>query len=228
MFSNHLKKNRSRNFIINFKIGWFPDTYIKVLTNLNPKSNSSTTTTTPTSARLPTSMSFNNQPINTIPNSSSSNSLNRSSLVTSMSNGQIASTISSTTKNYFISIYPYVSNEAGDLNFREFEIINVIDKNEDWLTGQIVGSGTDANNPLRSGIFPANFVIKFNIPIEYIGKYTISMATEAYQAQNNGELTVNPGESQLIAVKKISPDAKWSFGESYVGALLIVCGYLCV
>lgn len=58
--------------------------------------------------------------------------------------------------------------------FREFEIINVIDSNEDWLTGQIVGSGT-TNNPLRAGIFPSNFVIKFNFPIEYIGKYTIGI-----------------------------------------------------
>ncbi len=100
--------------------------------------------------------------------------------------------------------------------FKEFEIINVIDKNEDWLTGQIVGSGTNANNPLRQGIFPSNFVIKFNFPIEYIGKYTISMATEPYQAQNNGELTLNPAESQLIAIKKLSPDQKWSYGESSV------------
>ena len=99
--------------------------------------------------------------------------------------------------------------------FREFEIINVIDKNEDWLTGQIVGSGANVNSPLRSGIFPSNFVIKFNFPIEYIGKHTIGMATEQYQAQNNGELTLNPAESQLIAIKKLSPDGKWSFGESY-------------
>lgn len=111
-----------------------------------------------------------------------------------------------------------MSNESGDLNFREFEIINVIDQNEDWLTGQIVDRNT---NSLRSGIFPANFVIKFNLPIEYIGKYTISMATEAYQAQNNGELSINPLETQLIAIKKISPDGKWSYGESYVRKILI-------
>ena len=148
----------------------------------------------------------------------SSNSVNKSSIVTSTSNGQIAPTSGtmSSTNNYFISIYPYVSNEAGDLNFREFEIINVIDRNEDWLTGQIVGSGTDVNNPLRSGIFPANFVIKFNIPIAFIGKFTISMASDAYQAQNDGELSINPNDNQLIAVKKISPDGKWSFGETYV------------
>jgi hypothetical protein len=102
-----------------------------------------------------------------------------------------------------------VSAEGGDLNFREFEIINVIDTNEDWLTGQVVGQ------PERQGIFPANFVIKFNLPIEYIGKFTVAMAAQDYAAQNQGELSVNASESQLIALKKISPDGKWSFGEIY-------------
>jgi hypothetical protein len=114
--------------------------------------------------------------------------------------------------DFYISLYAYTSPEPGDLNFKEFEIINVIDKNEDWLTGQILGSG----DSLRSGIFPANFVIKFNFPIEYVGKYTISLATEAYQATNENELSLNPAESQLIAIKKISPDEKWSFGEIIV------------
>ena len=115
-----------------------------------------------------------------------------------------------------MSIYAYVSNEPGDLNFREFEIINVIDRTEDWLTGQVVGSGTSADNPLRHGIFPSNFVIRFPFPIDYIGKYTISMAVEPYAAKNDGELTLDPSESQLIAIKKLSPDLKYSFGESYV------------
>ncbi|RNA38129.1 intersectin-1 isoform X7 [Brachionus plicatilis] len=118
-------------------------------------------------------------------------------------------------KNYFISVYAYISNEPGDLNFRDFEVINVISRNEDWLTGQIVGSGIDPSNPLRSGIFPANFVVKFNLPVDYIGKYTISMATEPYVAQNSGELSLDPSSNQLIAIKKISPDAKWSFGETF-------------
>lgn len=92
----------------------------------------------------------------------------------------------------------------------------MISRNEDWLTGQIVGSGIDPSNPLRSGIFPANFVVKFNLPVDYIGKYTISMATEPYVAQNSGELSLDPSSNQLIAIKKISPDAKWSFGETFV------------
>ena len=172
-------------------------------------------TSTPTSSRIPTSKSFTNQQP-AMPSNISAHSLNKST-----SNGQLATSVSynalsSSVKNYYISIYPYVSSEAGDLNFREFEIINVVATNEDWLTGQVIGSGSDASNPLRSGIFPANYVIKFNFPIEYIGKYTISMASAPYQAQNNGELSVNPAESQLIAIKKISPDSKWSYGETHV------------
>lgn len=120
----------------------------------------------------------------------------------------------STIKNYYLSIYAYVSNEPGDLNFREFEIINVIDRTEDWLTGQVVGSGQGVDNPLRHGIFPSNFVIKFPFPIEYIGKYTISMATEAYVASDGTQLTLDPSENQLVAIKRISDDQKFLFGES--------------
>ena len=109
--------------------------------------------------------------------------------------------------------------------FREFEIINVIDKNEDWLTGQIVGGGIvggvgGSNAPLRSGIFPSNFVTKVTLPIEYVGKYAIAMASEPYIGQNDGELSLNPAETQIIAVKKHSPDGKWSFGETYVSKYL--------
>ncbi len=41
------------------------------------------------------------------------------------------------------------------------------------------------------------------------------MATEAYQAATAGELPLSPAESQLIAIKKVSPDGQWSYGESY-------------
>ena len=84
----------------------------------------------------------------------------------------------------------------------------------------MVGSGAGADNPLRHGIFPSNFVIKFPFPIDYIGKFTIAMAIEIYAAKNEGELTLNPNESQLIAIKKISPDRKFSFGESFVRELI--------
>ena len=110
-----------------------------------------------------------------------------------------------------MSVYAYESSEPGVLTFREYEIINVVSQNEDWYTGEIVGSEHE-----RTGIFPANFVIKFDLPLEYIGKFTISIATEPYSPVNNGELPLDPTQHQLIAVKKISPDGKWSFGESYV------------
>lgn len=114
-----------------------------------------------------------------------------------------------------MSVYAYDSAEPGDLTFREYEIINVVSQNEDWFTGEIVGAEHD-----RRGIFPANFVIKFNLPLEYIGKYTISIATEPYAPTNNGELYLDPTQHQLVAIKKVSPDAKWSFGESYVSLTL--------
>ena len=46
------------------------------------------------------------------------------------------------------------------------------------------------------------------------------MAIEHYEAQNNGELALDPSLNQFIAIKKVSPDGKWSFGETYV--ILIV------
>ena len=92
----------------------------------------------------------------------------------------------------------------------------MVDKNEDWLTGQVVGSGVDPSYPLRHGIFPSNFVTKFPFPLDYIGKYAIGLATEVYLSQENNQLTLNPMDSQLVAIKKVAPDAKWSFGESYV------------
>lgn len=115
-----------------------------------------------------------------------------------------------------MSVYAYESSEQGDLTFGEYEIINVVSQNEDWFTGEIVGAETQ-----RRGIFPMNFVIKFNLPLEYIGKYAISIATEAYTPVNTGELMLDPNQNQLIAIKKISPDGKWSFGESYVCGLHI-------
>lgn len=114
-----------------------------------------------------------------------------------------------------MAVYAYESGEPGDLTFREYEIINVVSQNEDWFTGEIVGSEST-----RRGIFPANFVIPFNLPLEYIGKYTISIATEVYAPINQGELPLDPTQHQLIAIKKISPDGKWSFGESYVSTTL--------
>lgn len=56
---------------------------------------------------------------------------------------------------YYISLYQYASNEAGDLNFNHGEIMLVTKKDGDWWTG-VIGD--------RTGIFPSNYVEKYEIP----------------------------------------------------------------
>lgn len=53
---------------------------------------------------------------------------------------------------YYIALYPYQSEEPGDLPFEAGELMVVIHKEGEWWTGQI---GAD-----RTGIFPANYVAK--------------------------------------------------------------------
>ncbi|XP_012284787.1 intersectin-2 isoform X2 [Orussus abietinus] len=49
----------------------------------------------------------------------------------------------------YVALYPYSSNESGDLSFNQGEIILVTRKEGDWWTG-IIGD--------RTGIFPSNYV----------------------------------------------------------------------
>ncbi|XP_050466670.1 intersectin-1 isoform X2 [Cataglyphis hispanica] len=56
---------------------------------------------------------------------------------------------------YYVALYRYDSNEAGDLNFNQGEIILVTKKEGDWWTG-CVGD--------KSGIFPSNYVEKCDAP----------------------------------------------------------------
>ena len=55
----------------------------------------------------------------------------------------------------FTAIYPYNSDEPGDLNFNQGDVIMVVKSDGEWWTGYIDG---------RSGIFPANFVKKVDVP----------------------------------------------------------------
>lgn len=56
--------------------------------------------------------------------------------------------------DYYISLYPYQSDEAGDLTFDQGEVILVTGKDGDWWTGQIGD---------RSGIFPSNYVQTYEV-----------------------------------------------------------------
>ncbi|KIO34257.1 hypothetical protein M407DRAFT_16790 [Tulasnella calospora MUT 4182] len=54
-----------------------------------------------------------------------------------------------------IAMFDYAATEAGDLSFREGDVIYVTEKTEssnDWWTGRL------AAQPSQTGIFPANFV----------------------------------------------------------------------
>jgi hypothetical protein len=71
-------------------------------------------------------------------------------------NGQNASILSLEDHNeYYISLYQYSSNETGDLNFNQGEVILITKKDDDWWTG-VIGN--------RSGIFPSNYVEKYDMP----------------------------------------------------------------
>ncbi|XP_053214714.1 intersectin-1-like isoform X2 [Panonychus citri] len=51
---------------------------------------------------------------------------------------------------YHVAMYPFQSQEPGDLAFEGGEIIKVVKKEGDWWTGEII--------PNRIGIFPSNYV----------------------------------------------------------------------
>ena len=52
----------------------------------------------------------------------------------------------------YTAVYTYTSHEVGDLTFNEGDIISVMKTEGDWWTGSI---------GQRSGIFPGNFVKKY-------------------------------------------------------------------
>lgn len=62
---------------------------------------------------------------------------------------------------YYISNYPYQSQEQGDLTFNAGEVIAVYKKEGDWWTGKIGDN---------IGIFPSNYVQKVDV-VSYEGFY---------------------------------------------------------
>lgn len=113
--------------------------------------------------------------------------------------------------NYFISLFSFESNEPGDLNFGQYEIINVIETNGDWYTGQIDDL---VNRTKINGIFPSNYVKKFDFPIEYLQKFNIAIAIQDYTRKSNEEVSLRVHD--LIAITQLSPDNQWSYGEVVV------------
>ncbi|XP_046617451.1 intersectin-1 isoform X4 [Neodiprion virginianus] len=60
---------------------------------------------------------------------------------------------------YYIALYPYASNETGDLSFNQGEVMMVTKKEGDWWTG-VIGD--------RTGIFPSNYVEKCDNPDQVV------------------------------------------------------------
>ncbi|XP_018345715.1 PREDICTED: intersectin-2 isoform X4 [Trachymyrmex septentrionalis] len=56
---------------------------------------------------------------------------------------------------YYVALYRYDSTETGDLSFNQGEVILVTKKEGEWWTG-CIGN--------KSGIFPSNYVEKYNVP----------------------------------------------------------------
>merc|ERR1719483_798624 len=75
----------------------------------------------------------------------------------------------------FVSIYPYTSEEPGDLIFEAGEYITVIAKNGDWWTG-VIGD--------RTGVFPFNYVEP--VPEGGAAEESDVVAPEADMAQQDG------------------------------------------
>lgn len=69
---------------------------------------------------------------------------------------------------YYISTYPYASNEPGDLSFQAGELVIVTKKEGDWWTGNIGD---------RIGMFPCNYVTKTEF-----GQMTPASATTTVSA----------------------------------------------
>jgi hypothetical protein len=71
-----------------------------------------------------------------------------------------------------ISIYPYASEEPGDLNFAAGALITVTGKAGDWWTGRLA-DGTQ-------GVFPFNYVepapqVRTNRRAVWVSEYSVSM-----------------------------------------------------
>ncbi|ESO08088.1 hypothetical protein HELRODRAFT_190881 [Helobdella robusta] len=147
---------------------------------------------------------------------------------------EITSNVTNTQENLYISLYDYVSNEPGDLNFKQGEMVEVTEYQGDWWQGNI--------NQLRFGVFPANFVgkptqqqlqqymqqqqqkqqqLKQQHPtaptapkqtndapkLTVLKKPEIATAIAAYEATGPEQLTLQPGH--LLQVRKKTETGWW-------------------
>lgn len=74
------------------------------------------------------------------------------SFVTLLQTDVVGRSVAQDDDTIYVAIYPYESNEPGDLTFVAGEMITVTKKDGDWWTGVISRD--------RTGVFPSNYVQK--------------------------------------------------------------------
>ena len=74
---------------------------------------------------------------------------------------------------YYLAVYPYESDEPGDLTFGAGEMVHVVKKDGDWWTG-VIGA--------RTGVFPSNYVQKAEHQNEAAADSEVEAATAAAEA----------------------------------------------
>ncbi|XP_018365606.1 PREDICTED: intersectin-1 isoform X10 [Trachymyrmex cornetzi] len=102
---------------------------------------------------------------------------------------------------YYVALYRYDSTETGDLSFNQGEVMLVTKKEGEWWTG-CIGN--------KSGIFPSNYVEKYNVPSQRGRKPEIVQVIAPYQATSSEQLDLQRG--QLIMIRK-KTDSGWWEGE---------------
>ncbi|XP_057373684.1 intersectin-1-like isoform X2 [Daphnia carinata] len=75
--------------------------------------------------------------------------------------------------NFYVAMYPYESNEPGDLSFVAGEMVAIIKKDGDWWTGTIGA---------RTGVFPSNYVQKAELQYEAAADSEVEAASAAADA----------------------------------------------
>ncbi|CAN2387581.1 positive regulation of caveolin-mediated endocytosis [Pristimantis euphronides] len=171
--------------------GWFPKSYVKLISGPLRKSTSidSTSSESPASLKRVSSPAFKPAIQGEGEAGMRSNFTQRCVLFPE-----------------YIAMYTYESNEQGDLTFQQGDMIVVIKKDGDWWTGTVSD---------KTGVFPSNYVrLKDSEGMVTAGKTgslgkkpEIAQVIAPYTATGPEQLTLAPG--QLILIRKKNPGGWW-------------------
>lgn len=97
--------------------------------------------------------------------------------------------------NYYVAMYPYESNEPGDLSFVAGEMVTIIKKDGDWWTGTIGA---------RTGVFPSNYVQKAELQYEAAADSEVEAASAAADAAAAAAVAA----AAAAVAKTVTPNVK--------------------